>query len=370
MRDLRKLPPIGLALVLTLAAGGCSVRGPIGDKAGGPPGAPVVLRMALVISGPLRGANRVFVDEVDSLSRGNVRIEPIFEWGWFTPSAEQQVMQAVSSGAVDVGIIGTGVFDTLGNTSFQALNAPMLVDSYRLQAAILQSSIPEQMLAGLAVNGVKGLGILAGSLSKPVAVDAPLLGEDDWRGITFATYLSHGQIDAVRALGATTKVAFGSLRWRLLALGQVQGYAFGLLPYKLNSPQTAMLSPYITANVNLWPGMLLIVANPDRLTTLTPQQLDWLEQAAQLASSRSTALIESETRFTTFACNEGARFAVAHDDDLAWLRRAFAPVYSRLEQDPQTKSFIARIQELKRPIAPEAPLDIPKDCLVGGSGSR
>jgi TRAP-type C4-dicarboxylate transport system substrate-binding protein len=368
MRERRGLRLLGVASAIAVLATGCSVQGPVGDKAGGAPGAPVVLHMALISSAPLREASRLFVRAVESLSGGDVRIEPIFEWGSFTPSAEQQVVRGVSAGTVDLGIVQTGVFDTMGNDSFRALFAPMLVDSYRLEGEILRSEIAHQMLDGLVKNGVVGLAMLAGSLLKPVGVEKPLLRPDDWRGITFGTLLSEDQIGAIRALGATPRAAYGSFRWRLLSLGELQGYAFGLALYKYNLPQTATLSRYITTNVTLWPWMQVIVANPDRLRTLTPQQLGWLEEAAKEASSRSTALAESERNLMTFLCSQGARFADASSDDLAWLRRAFGPFYARLEQDPQTSSFIARIETLKRSIPPEPPLVIQGRCLVGSHG--
>lgn len=368
MRERRALRPLGVASALAVLAAGCSVRGPIGDKAGGAPGAPVVLHMALISSAPLRGASRLFVRDVGSLSNGNVRIEPIFEWGSFTPSAEQQVVRAVSAGVVDLGIVQVGVFDTMGNDSFRALLAPMLVDSYRLQGEILRSDIAHQMLHGLMKNGVVGLAMFADTLLKPVGVEGPILGPDGWRGMTFGTFLSEDQIDAIRALGATPQAVYGALRWRLLSLRQLAGYAYGLSLYKYNLPQTAMLSPYITANVTLWPWMQVLLANPDRLTTLTPQQLSWLEEAAKEASRRSPALAETERNLTTLLCNRGVRFADSSKDDLAWLRRAFVPVYARLEQDPQTKSFISQIQTLKASIAPEPPLVIPKGCAIGSHG--
>jgi hypothetical protein len=154
----------------------------------------------------------------------------------------------------------------------------------------------------------------------------------------------------------------------LLTLHQLQGYAFGLALYKFNLPETAMLSRYITANVTLWPSMQVIVANPDRLATLTPEQLGWLEEAARQASSRSATLARSERNLTTFLCDQGVRFADASSDDLAWLRRAFVPLYAQLEQDPQTKSFMVRIEALKATIAPEPPLVIQRRCLAGGHG--
>jgi hypothetical protein len=50
------------------------------------------------------------------------------------------------------------------------------------------------------------------------------------------------------------------------------------------------------------------------------------------------------------------------------LRGAFAPVYASLEQDPQTKAFIERIQALKRSTSAEAPLAIPAGCTGKASG--
>jgi hypothetical protein len=58
----------------------------------------------------------------------------------------------------------------------------------------------------------------------------------------------------------------------------------------------------------------------------------------------------------------GARVATASPADLAALRSAFAPVYASLEQDPQTKAFIQRIQALKQSTPAAAPLAIPAGC--------
>jgi TRAP-type transport system periplasmic protein len=365
--DLRTLRTIGLAVVL-MSLGACAVRGPIGDKAGGAPGDPVVLRMAVSSSGPLRGVNALFVREVRALSGGNVRIETIYEWGAFTPTNEQQLVRAVAAGAVDVGIVSSVVFDTMGNRSFQALTAPGLVDSYGLQGAILRSGIADRMLDSLPRNGVDGLAMLAGSLTHPVGVKGPLLGPSDWGGIRFGTSLSNGQFDVARALGARPRAAPGTLRWRLLTLGELQGYGYGLFSYATNS-SAQQLSKYLTANVVLWPSMAVLLANPDSLGALTGRQLGWLEGAARIASARSTRIIRAERDLTTRICRLGSRFADADPADLAWMRRALAPVTSSLEQDPVTRSLMERIRALKRTISPEPPLAIPKDCFVRGRDS-
>ena len=64
-----------------------------------------------------------------------------------TPSSRS--CDGVADGRYDLGVVGTQVFDTLGVSSFQALNAPMLVDSYALQAAVLESGLTDTMMQPL-----------------------------------------------------------------------------------------------------------------------------------------------------------------------------------------------------------------------------
>jgi TRAP-type transport system periplasmic protein len=82
--------------------------------------------------------------------------------------------------------------------SFQAMTAPLLIDSYPLQLAVFDSGLPGRMLPAVADLSIVGLAVLAGGLRKPVAADRPLLEPADWRGVTFQTMRSHIQADAVR----------------------------------------------------------------------------------------------------------------------------------------------------------------------------
>jgi TRAP-type transport system periplasmic protein len=111
----------------------------------------------------------------------------------------------------------------MGVTSFQALQAPMLVDSYSLEQAVIASSIPDQMLQGLDKVGVHGLGVLADGLRKPAAVKHPLLEAADWRGITFGIVKSEGQAQAIQALGANPKEVQRRSRKEALSAGEIRG---------------------------------------------------------------------------------------------------------------------------------------------------
>jgi TRAP-type C4-dicarboxylate transport system substrate-binding protein len=355
-----RLATVALAVVVAVVAGGCGGGGGSGDKAGGS-GEPVVLRMANAY-GDLQTAPVVeqFVSQVEARSGGSLRVKAVSRWGDYADDAEQQVVRAVAAGKADLGWAGARVFDTLGVTGFQVLQAPMLIDTYALEQAVVASDMPGQMLQGLDKVGVRGLGVLPDSLRKPIAVKHPVLGLGDWRGITFGTLKSAGQAQAIRSLGATPMEVFRRSRNEALLDGRLQGLEMDLFVYEHGGP--VQPAPYVTANVTLWPQMDVLFANPDRLGRLTEQQRGWLQQAAQDAAGRVAALADRDAQSLKNACRSGARFATASPADLAALRGAFAPVYASLERDPQTKAFIERIQALKRSTSAEAPLAIPAGC--------
>jgi TRAP-type C4-dicarboxylate transport system substrate-binding protein len=359
MNGRARLATAALAVIAAVVAGGCGGGGS-GDKAGGS-GEPVVLRMANAY-GDLQTAPVIeqFVSQVKERSGGSLRVQVTSRWGDYADDAEQQVVGAVAAGKVDLGWAGARVFDTMGVPSFQALQAPMLIDSYALEQAVVASDLPGQMLQGLDKVGVRGLGVLPDSLRKPVAVRHPVLGVGDWRGITFGTLKSQGQAQAIRSLGATPMEVFRRSRNEALLDGRLQGLEMDLFVYEHGGP--VQPAPYVTANVTLWPQMDVLFANPDRLGRLTEQQRGWLQQAAQDAAGRVAALADRDAQSLKNACRSGARFANASPADLAALRGAFASVYASPERDSRTKAFIERIQALKRSTSAEAPLAIPSGC--------
>ena len=347
-------------------AAGCTGGAGVDGKAGGH-SKPVVLRWASLGAVPgFQPPVEYFTQRVNELSGGDLRIDVVYGWGNFSPDAERQSILDVAAGKADLTSAAPRVFDTLGVQSFQALTAPMLIESYRLQDRVIRSDIPREMLDSLPELGVTGLGVLAGSLNKPIAVERPLLGPPDWGGITFETYRSQAQSEAIQALGAQSTNVIGAALNEGLKSGQIQGFSKSLLTYEING--TEKLAPYVTANVNLWPGMAVLLANPTSLAQLTDQQRGWLFQAAADASARSTSMVDDEETIVTKVCKAGARFEDASDADLAALRRAFAPVYSSLEQDPQTKAFIGSIEAMKTATPPGPPLAIPPGCTGRAQG--
>lgn len=243
-------------------------------------------------------------------------------------------------------------------SSFAALTAPLLVDSYELQAAILASDIPERMVAGLDVLGVTGLAVMTGGLRKPIGVDGPLLGPDDYEGITMHAFPSSGHEATLTALGAAT--ASGSFAERDSGLldGTIDAYENTLVFFERH----LQLAPHITLNVNLWPATAVVFSNPDTLAALNDSQAGWLDTAIADTVTHSAEIADVDAHIIAGPlCASAARLASATDADLDALREAVEPVYAQLSTDNDTAAYISAIEALKESIDVE-PLKLPTGC--------
>jgi TRAP-type C4-dicarboxylate transport system substrate-binding protein len=320
----------------------------------------VVLRAAGFDEVP---AAEYFRKRVAQLSHGALRVEIVDSWDNLKADREQHWVSLVADGTADLGWVNTWAFDTLGVTSFRALTAPMLVDSYPLEQAVLASDIPAKMLPGLAALEVTGLALLADELRKPVAVKQPLLRAAGWRDVKVSIARSRVKADALDGLGAVPVPVGWDDQPALLRSGTVQATETNLRRYSIQGLD--FYAPYVTQNVNLWPGVIALIANPDRLARLSDDQRAWLDQAAKEAAVRATGLVErAEPPLLASLCKRGARFAMASPAQLAALRDAFAPALQRLDRDPETKAFLNQIRRLKRSTPDAAVHVVPRACRV------
>ena len=240
--DRHRVDTVGaFAVALLVFLAGCATKASTGgdDKAGGSAD-PVVLRLANTsFSLDRHPALQYFVDRVKEVSGGALRIDVAEGWGNNAADSEQQVVRDVAAGTIQLGSVGTHAFDTVGVSAFQALTAPMLIDNYPLQQAVLGSDIPAKMLAGLDKIGVVGIAVLGDGLRKPIAVDHPLLGPGDYRGITFGAFRSKDHADAIMALGATPDDEHGTEFDSGLRSGDIDAFEKGLNIVAINQSKSS-----------------------------------------------------------------------------------------------------------------------------------
>ena len=303
-----------------------------------------------------------FVERVKALSRGQLQLNVISEWGQGKPSYERTVVKDVRRGKADLAWVGVRVLDTFGVKSFQALQAPLLIDSYPLQQAVLRSDLPAKMLADLDSIGLAGLSLVANELRHPFATKTKLAAPADYKGKRIRVYASQVQTLTMRALGAKPSYqGWADVRGDLIQ-GKLEGLESDLANY-VNSDYPGV-APFATVNVTLWPRTIALVANAKALAALSPQQQGWLRQAATDATAYSLKLENRDQQKLNTACRQGARAVIATPADRAALTKALAPVYTTIQRNPKTKSYLRTISALKRKVTAR-PLTVPKGCASG-----
>jgi TRAP-type C4-dicarboxylate transport system substrate-binding protein len=333
---------LSLALVLW-ACGGAAT-----DKAGGAEGDDtVVLTLANVnIGNPAQLT--AFVDEVGRLSGGTVRIRISQGWRPGDRLQEQHTVQDVREGKVDMAWVGARVLDTLGVKSFQALLAPMLVDSYDLEGRVFNAGIPEEMLADVDRLGVVGVAALPGPLRRMLGFDRAYRTPADFAGQTIGTSDSELARATFEVLGARAET--------LAAQGDVSGLdgVEQQLQSLVGSGYTKAGS-HITANLELWPRPLVVLMNPDAYDSLSPEQQEALREAAARAPAPALEASRAEDEETLPGlCRTQASLEEATAEELSQLRAALQPLYDQLERDEKTNSWLGRITSLKAEVATAA----------------
>jgi hypothetical protein len=121
----------GASLATLLLVTGCGGQAGGVDKAGGPvTAAPTNLKMANT-----RGDEaQPFLDQLAKVSGGALQLtaEPGFQAA--TKSTEVDALKAVQSGHADIAFVPTRAYPFVGVTSFDALVAPMVIDSMELSS--------------------------------------------------------------------------------------------------------------------------------------------------------------------------------------------------------------------------------------------
>ena len=229
--------------------------------------------------------------------------------------------------------VGARAFDTVGVTSFQALLAPLLVDSYDLEGRVFEEGIPDEMLEGVEELGSRRDRRAPGPDAKVLGVSeavrpAPRTSRAGRRRCGERALRSR-RSRLCATLEALPAGALSRRSRRLRAAARVRSRETG----------TTQDAKYVTANVNLWPRPLVIVMGKDVFDSLTAEQQALLRDAAAAAIPEALAASRAEDdEAAPELCRRGMTFAIASESELAELRSALEPVYAELTADPETKS--------------------------------
>jgi len=298
-----------------------------------------------------------WIKQVHELSHGSIEIDVKDDWRHGEPDYEARTVQDVKHGNVDLAWAGARVMDRVGVTSFQALLAPMLVDSYTLEASVFQDGIPAQMLTGVSAAGVVGVGVLPGPMRKMLGIAKPFLAPADFAGARIADQDSALTQLTLHTLGATAVPVPGGAKLR-----GVDGYEQQLESIAGNRYDTT--AKFTTANLNLWPRPLVIIMGKAAWAKLAEPQRDTLEKAVDAALQPAIdASRQEDQQALPVLCRGGMELPTALPQQLDALRAAVDPVYAALQRDASTKKWLDQIQALKEQLQAD-----PETASCAGTG--
>jgi TRAP-type C4-dicarboxylate transport system substrate-binding protein len=328
-----------MTCTLAIAAlAGCG--GSASDKAGGERSSSVVLTLA---DGEVDFSNaKPYADAVRRLSHGRLVIRIVSRWRASDPRYETALIKDVEAGRAQLGISASRAFDTVGIDSFQALQAPFLIDSVALEQKVLASNIPQEMLEGVRRAGLVGVAILPGPLRRPLGLTKPLLSVADYRRARIGIRASIVTEETLRALGATAVV--------LPANNDTSGLD-GLEGHLANIDQAfPERGSTVTGNVDVEPRPNVIFMNRRAFESLSSADRGILVRAAAQARI-SGGIYESDSGSTHAVydlCRRGIKIVAASTSDLAGLRAAVQPVYRALETNASMRAFIGEIVAMRQ----------------------
>jgi TRAP-type C4-dicarboxylate transport system substrate-binding protein len=283
-----------------------------------------------------------FAEQVADESGGSIRVEVVWEAdpeGW-SPRTERRLAESVAAGELDLALIPTRIWDTLGVTTLRALQAPFLVDDHALLAEVTGGELAADLLSGLTEAEVVGLALWPEELRRPVSYGAPLLRLTDFQGVGIRTPTSETSFAVLRALGAEPS--------------DPDDHAAAVNQGAVSASESAFswgpVLPHLgtfTANLALYPKVNVLVVDSDALGRLTDEQRALLRQAADDAREVAIGDLPDDREAAAAYCAFGGGVALATDDAIAELHDAVAAVYAHLEADPATAALLDRIRAAK-----------------------
>jgi TRAP-type C4-dicarboxylate transport system substrate-binding protein len=330
-----------VAAVAVLAAG-CAGGDAAGTKAGGD-AAPVTLQIGTDDGPGRRTGEQIeeFARQVEELTEGQVRIEPVWQAAGDTGADDwdQKVARLVVDGELDLGLVPARAWDTEGVTTLRALNAPFLVTSDELTAEVVRSDVADTMLAGLEPVGVRGLALLPESIRFVASVGEPLLSPDDFAGTLLRVPASATTYAFFEALGATPDDV--TANDAAIASGEVDGVetSFALLGSEWPTAT-------VTGNLPLWPKVNSLVVNAERFDSLPARTREALERAATATRDWAIDTTPGVAEEAAAFCESGRAVVLASSDDLMAIEQATAAVLVDLRRDEDTGAIIEAIESI------------------------
>ena len=306
-------------------------------KGGG--GVPTPLAATLITGEGTPIDEQAFAHAVLKDSGGSITITVSSKWRSGDPNYEAGVINDVVTGKAQMGVTATRAFDLIGVTAFEGLSAPLLIDSYALEARVLGADVVMKQLDATRAMGVTSLDFLGGPLRQPLGLTRDLVSAGDYAGAKIGIRPSRVSEMAIRALGGTP-VAY------------VPGHVDGLDGLEVHTDliegaQYDAGAKSLTGNVVLSARPSVIFVNGAWFDKLPADQQALLRRAAGEAKAASLARWPTDSQVAVETlCRRSLIVKEASGAALAGLSSKLAPVTDVLATDATNKAVIDGIRAL------------------------
>jgi TRAP-type C4-dicarboxylate transport system substrate-binding protein len=276
-----------------------------------------------------------FIEQVKTLSNGDITIEPAW-WAAGDSAAgfETGVIQLVKEGKFDLGLAASRAFDNEDITSFQALQAPFLIDNDALSKAVAASDIANRMMENLSSAGIVGFTLWPEDLRHPFSLvpGKPFLSPEDFAGLNIRATRSTITYTLIETLGGIPM--FGDDGYEGAESGLRQGASL-------------TGTPIASGNVTFFAKFQVLFANAASMEKLSEEQRSVLRQAAAAIQKKAIAEHPSDAEAGAAWCADGGSVVLANAEQVAAFEAAAQPIFEQIEQEPANAELIVAIRELK-----------------------
>ncbi|WP_460627754.1 TRAP transporter substrate-binding protein [Intrasporangium mesophilum] len=286
------------------------------------------------------------IDRLAELSGGKLRLDVQDYWEPRNTSQEIDAIHALQAGKADIAVVSARPWHETGVTAFDALIAPFTIDSLALEQKVMSSDLPDAMLPAVERLGLKGIGILPGSIRYPVGLTRAFTTLDDFKDARIGHAPSFVEEMTLRSLGAKPVRFIGNAT-------SVQGLD-GISIQVAGTTQYADSVRSITGNVPLYPRPIVIVASKQADEKLSAEQREWLRSAVRDSTGPATTLLRNEVRDALSALCRNAWFRIddAKPDAVAAMHEKVRPLMASLREDAETAQYLDRIEQLRSGVTP------------------
>ncbi|TDN90744.1 hypothetical protein [Microbacterium sp. BK668] len=324
---IRTLPAIAALTAIALGSAACTAN-PTAEAAA----EAVTLTIGTDDSPGVPAADQITALAAEAAKSGDVVLEPVWHAAGDTADWDQAIARMVVDSELDLAVVPSRAWASLGVTSLDPLTTPFLIQSDEaLDAVLSDDAVMTPMLQGLDELGLVGIAAMPEGLRRPFGYHGPLVDPKDYAGGTVRSATAEVNRALYEALGA----------------GAVTDEHPDFEKH-LGTDSSYLLDPYGTAtgNVVFYPKVNVLVANADAWASLDERARQAITEAAGATREWVRENQPTDADAANAWCAGGGSIVAATADQVASFRAAAQPVVDAIAANGGNADIIAAISEV------------------------